>query len=63
MRNATEQQFWISVKVLEKLYLARGGTVEVRNYAGKTMREAAELMRRLGNAQVWMENPGRQHNL
>lgn len=62
MKNATEQQFWKSVKLLEKLYHARGGTVEVRNYAGKTMREAANLMKRLGNAQVWMSS-AQEHNL
>jgi len=62
MRDASEQQFWMTVRLLEQLYLARGGTVEIRNYAGKTMREAAELMRRLGNAKVWTSS-GPEHDL
>ena len=63
MENVPPEKFWKSVQVMEVLYKMRGATIEIRNYSGKTMREAAELMRRLGNAQVWMEPEKREHNL
>ncbi len=63
MVSATEEQFWKSVDVLSELFKAVGGVTEIRNYSGKTIREAAEMMRRLGNAKVWMEPERPQHNL
>jgi hypothetical protein len=38
-----------------RLYINRavGGTVEIRSYDGKSMREAAALMKMLGHARIW----------
>jgi hypothetical protein len=57
MRDVPQEKFWQSVKVLETLYQLRGGITEIRNYNGKTINEAANLMKRLGHAQVWMDEP------
>ncbi|HOC93482.1 MAG TPA: hypothetical protein PKH33_14095, partial [bacterium] len=48
-----------------RLYInqAAGGISEVRNYEGKSMRQAADLMRQFDSAQVWMEPKKREHNL
>lgn len=62
MKNATEEEFWTTVKILETVYLARGGRVEIRNYKGKTIREATDLMRRLDCAKVWTHGDT-PHNL
>ncbi|HOO49878.1 MAG TPA: hypothetical protein PLK94_01170 [Alphaproteobacteria bacterium] len=55
MRDVPQEKFWQSVNVLSALYQIKGGVTEIRNYNGKTMNEAANLMNRLGNAQVWMD--------
>lgn len=54
MDNVLPERFWQSVKLLEILYRARGATVTVSRYDGKTMREAAELMRTLDTGRVWI---------
>ena len=54
MTDAPEEKFWKAYQVLELVYKAAGGTVEIRNYDGKTMHEAATLMKRLGQAKVWI---------
>jgi len=36
------------------LYRARGATVSISRYDGKTMREAAELMKTLDTGKVWI---------
>ncbi len=54
MTDAPEDKFWKAYQVLESLYKAAGGTVELRNYDGKTMHQAANLMKRLDHAKVWM---------
>jgi len=56
MENVPPEQFWKSVQIMELVYKARGATIEIRRYDGKTMREAAELMKMLNNAQVWIGN-------
>jgi len=49
---------------LSNFYIqAAGGISEVRNYEGKNMRQAADLMRQLDNAQIWMEPKKKEHNL
>jgi len=53
MRDAPEAKFWEAYKALELLYRAAGGTVELRNYDGKTMQEAAAMMKRFNHALVW----------
>lgn len=58
MHDVPPDKFWASVKVLSALYQIKGGVTEIRNYNGKTMREAAGLMRKLGNAQVWESGNG-----
>ena len=63
MKNATQAQFWESVQIMELLYKAKNGTIEIRNYSGKTIREAAGLMRMLGNAKVWESDSQGQINL
>jgi hypothetical protein len=63
MRDVPREKFWQSVNVLSALYQIKGGVTEIRNYNGKTMREAAGLMRKLGNAQVWESSPEGQVNL
>ena len=63
MENVSPERFWESIRILEMVYKARGATIEIRNYSGKTIREAAEMMQRFGNAQVWMEPEKREHNL
>jgi len=54
MRNVPPEKFWASMRILEQLYRLRGGTSEIRNYDGLTVREAAERMKRLNSAQVWV---------
>jgi len=57
MENVPPEKFWNSVKTLEFLYRLRGATVTVSRYDGKTMREAADLMRALDTARVWTDPP------
>jgi len=52
MENVLPEKFWESIKLLTALYRIRGATVEIRNYEGKTMSEAASLMRMQDNAKV-----------
>jgi len=54
MRDAPEAKFWEAFKALEFLYKSAGGTIEIRNYDGKSMHHAAMLMKRLDHAKVWM---------
>jgi len=54
MRDASEAKFWEAFKALEFLYKTAGGTIEISNYDGKSMHEAATLMKRLDHAKVWM---------
>jgi len=63
MENVTPERFWDSVRILELLYRARGATVSVSRYDGKTMREAAELMKSLDTAQVWIDSECDRINL
>ncbi len=58
MQDVTQQKFWESVRILSALYQIKGGVTEIRNYNGKTMKEAASLMRKMGNAQVWESGTG-----
>jgi hypothetical protein len=53
MRDATPEKFWKAVNTMGELYRVVGGTSDIRLYEGKTMREAAQLMKRFGHAQVW----------
>jgi len=53
MNDVPKEKFWKAVQSLQFLYQAAGGISEVRNYEGKNMRQAADLMRQLDNAQVW----------
>jgi len=54
MTDAPEEKFWKAYQALELLYRMAGGTVEIRNYDGKSMQEAAALMKRLDHAKVWI---------
>jgi len=63
MNDAPKDKFWKAVQALQILYQAAGGISEVRNYEGKNMQQAADLMRQLDSAQVWMEPKKREHNL
>ena len=63
MDNVTPDRFWKSVQLLELLYRARGATVTISRYDGKTMREAAELMKKLNTAQIWEGKECDQINL
>jgi len=63
MNDVPKEKFWNAVKALQFLYQAAGGISEIRNYEGKNMRQAANLMRQLDNAQVWMEPKEKEHNL
>ena len=63
MTDAPKDKFWKAVRALQTLYQAAGGISEIRCYEGKTVRQAAEMMQRFGNAQVWMEPEKREHNL
>lgn len=54
MTDASEEKFWKAYQALELIYRTAGGTVEVRNYNGKSIQEAAALMKRLNHAQVWI---------
>jgi len=54
MTAAPEKKFWEAYQVLELLYKTAGGTVEVRNYDGRSIREAAELMKKFNHAQVFI---------
>jgi len=63
MRDVPQDKFWASVNVLSTLYQIKGGVTEIRNYNGKSMNEAANLMKKMGNAQVWMTTDSPQHNL
>lgn len=53
LRDATPEKFWMTVKVIEALYKLKAGTVDIRLYDGKTMKEAADLMNRFNHAQIW----------
>ncbi len=53
MRDAPEAKFWEAFKALDFLYRTAGGTVEIRNYDGKSMQEAAAMMKRFNHALVW----------
>ena len=63
MTDAPKEKFWKAVRALQTLYQAAGGISEIRCYEGKTVRQAAEMMQRFGNAQVWIEPEKREHNL
>ena len=63
IENIPQEKFWQNIQVIEALYKAKGGVIEIRNYSGKTIREAAGLMRMLGNAKVWESDPQGQVNL
>ncbi len=63
MDNVPPERFWQSVKLMELLYKARGATIAVSRYDGKTMREAAELMRSLDTGKVWIGSECDQINL
>lgn len=54
MKNVPPEKFWQSVRVLELLYRARGATIQISRYDGKTIQEAAELMKKLNTARVWV---------
>jgi len=54
MENVPPEKFWRSIQVLSELYRLKGGTTDIRNYEGRTMREAAGMMKAFGHAQVWM---------
>jgi hypothetical protein len=56
MENVPREKFWQSIQILEALYRIRGAIVEIRNYEGKTIQEAAGLMKMQGNAKVWQAN-------
>jgi len=53
MTDAPEKKFWEAYKVLDMVYRAAGGTVEIRSYDGKNMQEAAAMMKRFNHALVW----------
>ncbi len=63
MKDVPPEKFWASVRVIEQLYRLRGGTSEIRNYNGLTVREAAERMKMLNSALVWTGNECDQINL
>jgi len=63
MDNVPPERFWQSVQIMELLYRARGATITVSRYDGKTMREAAELMKSLDAGRVWIGNECDQINL
>ncbi|MFA6567802.1 MAG: hypothetical protein WCS96_06285 [Victivallales bacterium] len=54
MKEAPPEQFWKAVNTLSLLYQAVGGVSDIRLYDGKTLKEAAEMMRRFDHAKVWM---------
>lgn len=54
MENVPPEKFWLSVQTLSELYRLRNGVVDIRNYEGRTMREAAGLMKMLDQARVWI---------
>jgi len=54
MTDAPEKKFWEAYQVLALLYKTAGGTVEVRNYDGRSIREAAKLMKKFNHAQVFI---------
>lgn len=53
LKDATPEKFWKAVNVMSELYRLVGGTSDIRLYEGKTMRESAELMRKLNHAKIW----------
>ncbi len=63
MNDAPEAKFWEAYKALEFLYRTAGGTVEIRNYDGKSMQEAAALMKKLDHARVWIGDECNRINL
>jgi len=63
MDNVPPARFWQSVQIMELLYRARGATMTVSRYDGKTMREAAELMKSLDAGRVWIGSECDQINL
>jgi len=54
MESAPPEKFWKAINVLRDLYGIVGGISDVRCYDGKTMREAAQLMKRFDHAKVWI---------
>jgi len=54
MNDAPEEKFWKAYQALDLIYRTAGGTVDIRNYDGRSIREAAELMKRLNHAQIWI---------
>jgi hypothetical protein len=54
MKEAPPEKFWKAVNVMRDLYGIVGGVSDVRLYEGKSLKEAAEMMRRFDHAQVWM---------
>lgn len=62
MDDMPREGFWKMVRLLEGLYKIRGGTTKVQGYSGKTLREATDIMRKLGTAKVWHAEDS-PHNL
>lgn len=54
MKEAPPEKFWKAVNTLRDLYGLVGGVSDVRLYDGKSLKEAAEMMRRFDHAQIWM---------
>ncbi|MFC1474806.1 hypothetical protein ACFLQK_02065 [bacterium] len=63
MDNVPPEKFWQSVQIIETLYKIRGATVSISRYDGKTMREAADMMKKFNTAQVWTDSECDQINL
>ncbi len=55
MEDVSPEKFWQSVQMMELLYKARGAIIEIRNYDGKTIQEATEIMKMADNVDVWIE--------
>ncbi len=53
MKESPPEQFWKAVNTLSLLYQAVGGVSDIRLYEGKTLKEAADMMRRFDHAKVW----------
>lgn len=56
MEDVSQNKFWQSVQVMEVLYKARGAIIEIRNYDGKTIKEAMKVMKMTDNVDVWIKN-------
>ncbi|MFA6450276.1 MAG: hypothetical protein WCX65_12455 [bacterium] len=54
MEDMPQEKFWKAVNILSLLYQAVGGVSDIRLYEGKTLKEAADIMRRFDHAKVWM---------